>query len=134
MEMLALSSAKVSTDRIPQMIKNKRKRGPGTMSADHKQKIIDGRMRKKKKIADGYLYLDLGNVRIVRPDELNYEVQQKNGGGTWPEGYFYGNPESAIQKVCSLVLASVNKSELVAFMADFNKKFEKMMEKVMEKK
>jgi hypothetical protein len=133
-ETYALSCIGGDSCRASTMMKKYSKRGKRTMSDEHKQKIIDGRMRKKKKIADGYLYLDLVNVRIVRPDELNYEVQQKNGGGTWPEGYFYGSPEEAIQKVCSLVLASVDRAELQEFLNDYREKIAQMMERVMEKK
>jgi len=132
-ETYSLSCIGGDSCRASTMMKKYSKRGKRTLSEEHKQKIIDGRMRKKKKIADGYLYIDLGNVRIVRPDVLNYEVQQKNTGGTWPEGHFYGSPEAAIQKVCSLVLASVDRAELQEFLNDYREKMVNMIGKVVDK-
>lgn len=125
--MLALSSGGVSEDRAFKAIRNGSQRGRKPMSDEHKQILAksceDRRIHRK----NNFVFLDLGDIRIVRIDDicLAVEMKQKN---IWKLMGYYGSPLSAIVRVINLSIDVNHKLALNEFVHRFHEVADKLLE------
>jgi hypothetical protein len=122
MEMLALSSGGVSEDRAFKAIRNGSQRGKKPMSDEHKQKLAKSlaKSREDRQVhrKDNRMFLDLGDIRIIRVDDICLAVEMKRNK-VWDLKGYYGSPIGAIEKVINISIDVNHKLALKEFVEHF---------------
>lgn len=105
--------------RASTMMKKHEKRVKNPMSDEHKQILAKSREDRKKHRKNNFTFLDLGDIRIVRIDDINLavELKQKN---VWKLMGYYGSPLSAIVRVINLSIDVNHKLALNEFVHRFH--------------
>jgi len=79
------------------------------------------------------IWIDLGDIRIVKSDQWNWTVEEKKKG-IWNLVGYYGSPEGAIKRVASLALEPIRKMEVNELLTMFQNSIDNMIKLIMLKK
>jgi hypothetical protein len=99
----------------------------GKLTDKMKTAMKKGREESKKNRDMNYVFLNLGNIRIVRFDEWNLRVDLKKGN-TWQEKGFFSTPEGAIRKAIRLPIDINHKLALEGLLELFEHTVKRMLE------
>ena len=106
-------------DLVCTMVKTYEKGGKKTMTQEHKEKIAKAMADRKIRRNSNHLFLDLGDIRIVRVDDICLAVEMKRGK-IWDLKGYYGSPLGAIEKVINLSIDVNHKLSLKEFVEQFH--------------
>ena len=103
----------------------------GTPTWCHDEKVIQKRretvIARKLKRTENFIFLDFGNIRIIRFDDLNLAVEKKRESEWELQGYF-GSAKGAIEKVINLTLDINQRATIKELLERFREVTDKLLE------
>lgn len=119
MENFFTQSVETAADQASRLMKTYKNGGKKTMTQEHKEKIARAMADRKIRRKSNHLFLDLGDIRIVRVDDICLAVEMKRNK-VWDLRGYYGSPWSAIQKALNLTLDINQRSTIAELLKRFN--------------